>query len=153
MEATRVPRSSIDLNIFSCGSAETPHLESNTGKATEDFIHIQYLLCDGFGIADEQRTRGASQSVKLCARSWGPAAFFTDLSERVGISWIEILCSLLGCVSQKADSVKAHDEFLRGVSSTAPSFAVKVDQGPKSLGFAANDGDHQWKSERAGTNE
>jgi predicted SnoaL-like aldol condensation-catalyzing enzyme len=31
----------------------------------------------------------------------GPAAFFTDLCERVGISWIEILRSLLGCVSQK----------------------------------------------------
>jgi hypothetical protein len=129
------------------------HLESNTGEAAEDVIHIQYLLRDGFGIADEQRTRGASQSVKLCARSWGPAAFFTDLSERVGISWIEILRSLLGCVSQKANCVKTHDEFLRGVSGAAPSFAVKVDKRPKSLGLSANDGDHQWKSERTGANE
>ena len=32
------------------------HLESNTGKTADDFIHIQDPLCDGFGIADEQRT-------------------------------------------------------------------------------------------------
>jgi hypothetical protein len=56
MGATRVPRSSIDLNIFSCGSAGDTHLESNTGKTADDFIHIQDPLCDGFGIADEQRT-------------------------------------------------------------------------------------------------
>jgi hypothetical protein len=82
-----------------------------------------------------------------------PLPFFTDLSERVRISWIEILRSLLGCVSQKTDSMKAHDEFLRGVSSAAPSVAVKVDQRPKSFEFATNDGDHQRKSECAGTNE
>jgi hypothetical protein len=129
------------------------HLEGDASEAAEDFIHIPYLLCDGFRIADEQRTRRASQSVKLCPRSRGPAAFFTDLRERVGISWIEIVRSFLGCVSQKTNCVKAHHQFLGGVSCAAPSFAVKVDERPKSLGFSANDGDHQWKSERTGANE
>jgi hypothetical protein len=32
------------------------HLKSNTSKTADDFIHIQDPLCDGFGIADEQRT-------------------------------------------------------------------------------------------------
>jgi hypothetical protein len=89
----------------------------------------------------------------LGARSWRPAAFFTDLSERVGVSGIEIVRSLLGCVSQKANCVKTHDEFLRGMSGATASFAVKVDKRPKSFWFAANDGDHQRKSERAGANE
>jgi hypothetical protein len=129
------------------------HLESNTGKATEDFTHVQYLLCDRFGVSDQQRTWGSSQSVKLCPRSRGPAAFFTDLSERVGISWIESVCSFLRSVSQKADCVKSDDEFLGGVAGAAPSLSVKVDQGPKSFGFAADNGDHQGKAEGAGTNE
>jgi len=39
------------------------------------------------------------------------------------------------------------------MAGAAPSFAVKVDEGAKSLGFSADNGDHHWKSERAGTNE
>jgi hypothetical protein len=39
------------------------------------------------------------------------------------------------------------------MSSAAPSVAAKVDKRPKSFEFATNDGDHQRKSERAGTNE
>jgi len=39
--------------------------------------------------------------------------------------------------------VESDDKFLGGVTGAAPSFAVKIDQGPKSLGFSANDGDHQ----------
>jgi len=56
-------------------------------------------------------------------------------------------------VSEKADCVESDDKFLGGVTGAAPSFAVKIDQGPKSLGFSANDGDHQGKSECAGANE
>jgi hypothetical protein len=71
----------------------------------------------------------------------------------VGISWIEVVCSFLRGVSKKADCVKSDDEFLGGVAGAAPSFAVKVDQGPKSLGLSANNGDHQGKPERASANE
>jgi hypothetical protein len=42
------------------------HLESNTGKTADYFIHIQDPLCDGFGIADEQRT---CPSPKLARRN------------------------------------------------------------------------------------
>jgi len=89
----------------------------------------------------------------LCARSRGPSAFFTDLSERVGISWIEIVYGLLCRISQKADRVKADDKFLGGVAGSSASFTVQIDQRPKPLWFAANDGNNQRKPERAGANE
>src|SRR6267143_4056688 len=126
------------------------HLESNSRKASQNFVHVQYLLRDRFSIADQQGAGGSAQSVKLCpSRRW-PAAFFADLRERVRISWIEVVCSLLCGVPKKADCVKSDNEFLGRMAGAAPSFAVKVDQGTKSLGFSADNGDHQRKSERAG---
>src|SRR5579859_1427578 len=118
------------------------HLESNARKATEHFIHIEYLLCYGFGIADQQRTGGSAQSIKLCPRSWRPAAFLANLGKGMCISRIKVLCGLLRGVSQEADGVKAHDEFLCGVADTTPSLAIKVDKWPEALGFAANNGHH-----------
>jgi hypothetical protein len=84
---------------------------------------------------------------------WGPATFFANLRERVRISWIEIIRSLLCGVPKKADCVKSDAELLGGMARAAPSFAIKVDQGTKSLGFSTDNGDHQRKSEGAGTNE
>lgn len=91
--------------------------------------------------------------VKEKAFTRSRAAFFADLRECVRISWIEIICSLLCGIPEKADCVKSNDEFLGGVAGAPPGFAVKIDQGPKSFGFAADNGDHQGKAERAGTNE
>src|ERR1700693_5080063 len=129
------------------------HLESNSRQASQNFVHVQDLLRDRFSIADQQGARGSPQSVKLCSSRWWPAAFFAALRERVSISGVEIVCSLLCGVSKKADCVKSDNEFLGRMAGAAPSFAVKVDQGTKSLGFSADNGDHQRKSECAGTNE
>src|ERR1700733_2873891 len=112
-----------------------PHLESNARKAAEGFVYIKYLLRNRFGVANQQRTRGSAQSVKLRPSSWGPAAFFPDFGERVGISRVKIVCSLPGRVSQVVDCVKADDEFLVGLAGAPPSFAIKVDERPKSLRF------------------
>jgi hypothetical protein len=78
-----------------------------------------------------------------------PAAFFPDLSKRVGVSGIEIVCGFLCGTSKKADCVKSDGEFLGGLAGAASSFAVKVGQRPKSLGLATNDGGHQRKPECA----
>jgi hypothetical protein len=68
-------------------------------------------------------------------------------------SRIKIVGSLLRGISQKADCVKSDQQFFGGVAGAPPSLAVKIDQGPKSFGFAADNGDHQGKPERAGANE
>src|SRR5215471_21446792 len=129
------------------------HLESNARKTAENFVHVQNLLRDGFGVTDQESASGSAESIKLCTRSRGPSAFFTDLSEGVGVSWIEIVRGLLCRISDKADRVKADDEFLGGVASSSASFTVQIDQRPKPLWFAANDGNHQWKPEHAGAIE
>jgi hypothetical protein len=110
------------------------HLERDSRKASQNFAHVQYLLRDRFSIAYQQRARGSSQSVKLRpSRRW-PATFFADLRERVSISWVEVVCSVLRGVSEKADRVEADDELLGGMTGAAPSFAVKVDQRTNRLG-------------------
>ena len=56
MGATRVPRSSIDLNIFSCGNAETPIWKVIRARPPITSFTYRILYANGFGIADEQRT-------------------------------------------------------------------------------------------------
>jgi hypothetical protein len=129
------------------------HLERNSRKASQNLAHVQYLLRDRFSIAYQQGAGGSSQSVKLCPSRRRPATFFADLCKCVRISGVEIVCSSLSGVSKKADCVESDDEFLGGMTGAAPSFAIKVDQGTKSLGFSTDNGDHQRKSERAGTNK
>ena len=41
------------------------HLERDPRKASKDVIHVQYLLGDRLGVADQQRTGWSAQSVKL----------------------------------------------------------------------------------------
>src|SRR6516164_7025213 len=64
--------------VGNCQRADRRHLID--GKAAENFVHVQYLLRDGFGVTDQQSASGSAESIKLCARSRGPSAFFTDLS-------------------------------------------------------------------------
>jgi hypothetical protein len=49
--------------------------------------------------------------------------------------------------------VKSDHQFLGGVTSAAPSLAVKIDQGPKPFWFAADNRYHQVKAECTGAND
>src|SRR4029077_3017275 len=129
------------------------HLKSDSRKTSENFIHVKYLLRHLFSISDNECPGGSAQSIKLCSSCGRPAPFLADLCEGVSVSRIKIVCSLLRGVSQKADCVKSDQQFLGGVAGAAPCLAVKIDQGPKSFGFAANNGDHQRKAECASANE
>src|ERR1700688_5071960 len=114
------------------------HLERNARDAAERIIHVQYFLRDCLGVTDQQRTCGSAHSVELRPGSWGPAALLADLGECVCVSRIKVVGSLLGGVSQEADGVKTHDEFLGGVTRTAACLAVEVDKRAESFGFATD---------------
>src|SRR4029077_15072048 len=129
------------------------HLKSDSRKTSENFIHVKYLLRHLFSISDNECPGGSAQSIKLCPSCGGPAPLLADLCEGVSVSRIKIVCSLLRGVSQKADCVQSNDKFLGRVASAAPSFAVEIDQGPKSLWLSTNNCDHQREPERASTNE
>src|SRR5579864_4126103 len=135
------------------GKGRDAHLKSDSRKTSENFVHVKYLLRHLFSISDNQCPGGSAQSVKLRPSCGGPAALLPDLCERVSVSRIEIVCSLLRGVSQEADCVKSDHQFLSGVAGAAPSLAVKIDQGPKSLWLSANNCDHHRKPERASTSE
>ena len=49
--------------------------------------------------------------------------------------------------------MKADLELLRRVASATAGFAVEVDERAEAVGFAADDGDHQGKSQRAGADK
>ena len=129
------------------------HLERDARDAAEGFVHVQYFLRDSFGVADQERTGGSAHGVELCPGSWGPAAFLADLGERVRVSGIKVVGRLLGGVSQEADGVKTHDEFIGGVTGAAACLAVEIDQRAESFGFATDDGDHEGESEHTGASE
>src|SRR6266853_4520357 len=119
------------------------HLERDARDAAEGIIHVHYLLRDCLGISDQQRTGRSAHSVELCPRGRGPAALLADLSERMCVPRIEVVRSLLGCVSQEADRMKTHDEFLGRVTRAAACLAVKVDKRAESFRFATDDSDHE----------
>src|SRR5260370_23155273 len=68
------------------------HLERNAREAAEDIVHVQYLLRDHFGIANEQRTCGSTHRIELPPRSCGPAAFLSKFSEGVRVPGIKRVC-------------------------------------------------------------
>jgi hypothetical protein len=49
--------------------------------------------------------------------------------------------------------VNRDGEFLGSISSATSGFTIQVDEWPKSLELAADDGNHQWQSKRTGANE
>jgi hypothetical protein len=77
------------------------HLECDARDAAEGLVHVEYFLRDSFSIADQQGTRGSAYGVELCPCSWGPTALLANLGERVRVSRIKVIRSLLGCVSRK----------------------------------------------------
>src|SRR6266853_776362 len=119
------------------------HLERDARDAAEGIIHVHYLLRDCLGIADQQRTGRSAHSVELCPRGRGPAALLADLGERMCVPGIKIVRSLPCGVSEEANRVKTHDEFLRGVTRAAACLAVEVDKRAESFRFATDDRDHE----------
>ena len=133
-----------------CGDA---HLERDARDPAEDVVHVEYLLRNRFGVPDQQRACRSAHGVEMCPRSWGPSALLTDLCKRMCIPGIKIVGSLLGGISQKADRVKTHDEFIGGVTGAAARLSIEINKRAESFGFTANDRDHQGKPEHSGANE
>jgi hypothetical protein len=107
----------------------------------------------GFGIADQECASGAAEGFELGAGDGRPAALFADLGEGFGVAGEEIVGGLLVGVGYIAEGVDSYFEFLGSVPGAFAGFAVEVDERAEAVGFAADDGDHERKSEDAGANE
>ena len=129
------------------------HLEGDAGDSAEGVVEAEEFCGDGFRVSDEECAGGATDGVVLGARGGGPAAFFADPGEGVGVTGVEVVCGLLGGVAEEADGVDADIEFLRGVTGAGSGFAVEIDEWAEAVGFAADDGDHEGQAEIAGAGE
>ena len=119
--------------------SQDAHLERNPRGAAEDFVRLQYFLRGSLGIADQQRPRGSVHGVELCPRRRGQPRSLPISVKVCAISRMKIVGCLRGGVSQEADGVKTHDEFLSRVTGAAACLAVELNKRPESF----------WRSKRS----
>src|SRR5580693_10015881 len=129
------------------------HLESDARDASESFVYIEDLFCDGFGVTDQESAGGCALCVELGAGGGGPAAFFADFREGVGVAGKESFGGFVRGVCEKADGMNTDGELLGGMSGATSGFAVEINERAETDRLPADDGDHQRKSEHAGANE
>ena len=129
------------------------HLESDARDATESFGYVKDFSCHRCSVTDEEGAGGAALRIELGAGGGGPAAFLAYFGEGVGITWEESFGGFGGGVCEKADGVEADGELLGGMSGATTGFAVEINEGAETDGLAADDGDHERKSEHAGADE
>src|SRR5438876_6589389 len=103
---------------------------------------MQDLFHDSLRISDNERSGRSEQGVEMCASDWRPAAFLPDLRKTSRITGKEFVCRFRCTVGDIAQRMDAHLELIRRVPSAQTSLAVTVDQWPKTVRFASDDGDH-----------
>src|SRR5260370_15229567 len=71
----------------------------------------------------------------------------------MGVTWIKCVSGFSRGLSEKPYRVETYREPLRGMARAAASLAVKVDKRAEPFWFAADDRDHERKSQHAGSDE
>src|SRR6266567_2683405 len=103
---------------------------------------MQDLFRDGLRISYEQRSGRSEQGVEMCASDWWPAAFLPDLRKTSRIIGKEFVCRFRCTVGDIAQRMNANLELIWRVSRAQPRFTVAINQWPKPVRFAADDGNH-----------
>ena len=135
------------------GEVGNGHLEGDAVDASEGLVDTEEFFGDGFRCADDEGSSGAAECVVLGAGGRGPATFFADLSEGVGVAGKEDVGGLGVGVAEEADRVDADFELLGVVAGAVAGFAVEVDEGAEAVVLSADDGDHERETEEAGAGE
>src|ERR1700737_5561990 len=129
------------------------HLKGETRDAAQRFTVSNDLLCDFLRIANQQRTLRTSLSVEISASDGTPAALFPNVSERASVARKEIISGLLRRRRDIAERVHTDFESIRGVSRTPARFPVEIDERAEPVRMPTNDGNHQRKTEHAGSDK
>src|SRR5437773_11044466 len=103
---------------------------------------MQDLFRHSLRISYEQRSGRSEQGVEMCASDWRPATFLPDLRKTSRITGKEFVCRFRCTVGDIAQRMNAQLELVWRVSPAQSRFAVAVDQRPKTVRLAADDGDH-----------
>jgi hypothetical protein len=71
------------------------HLEAEAVDAAEGLVEAQDFFDYGVGVADDEGSGGAAESLELIARDRGPAALLADFGEGFGVAGEEVVGGLL----------------------------------------------------------
>jgi hypothetical protein len=132
----------MDRNIFSCGSVETPIW--NVRREMPPSTSFTYIIFSVTVSASPINNAPVGpRTASNCARVAGGQPRSLPISVNVcAYPGKKIVRSLLCTVTQEADRMKTHDEFLGRMAGAAACLAVKIDQRSKSPGLATDDSDH-----------
>jgi hypothetical protein len=131
----------MDRSIFWCGSVDTP-IWSVTREMPPSTSFTYRIFSTTVSASPISKAPVGPRTASNCARVAGGQPRSLPISVNVCVSRKKIVRCLRCGISQEADGMKTHYEFLSGVTGAAACLAVKVDQRSKSSGLAADDSDH-----------
>src|SRR5437667_4351954 len=111
------------------------------------------LLHDFVRTTNQQRAVWTTLRVEPRARDGRPAALLRDTRYGTGVPGKERIGGFLRRVGDVAEGVNADLQTVGRVSGMLAGRAVEIDERPEAARLTADDGDHQGKSQHAGTNE
>src|ERR1700733_1474126 len=129
------------------------HLECDARDAAESFVYVKDFFRDRSSVTYQQRSSGPALCVELRAGGGRPAAFLADFGKSVCVTWKESIRGFVCGVREKADGMKTDSEAVGGMAGASPGFAVEVNERAETYRLAADDGDHERKSEHSRANK
>src|SRR5439155_22803624 len=105
------------------------------------------------GTTNQQRAVWTTLGVEPRPRDGRPAALLRDSGDGTGVAGKERIGGFLSRVGDVAEGVNADLQAVGRVSGLLAGRAVEMDQRTEASRLTADDGDHQGKSQHAGTNE
>ena len=95
----------------------------------------------------------AAHGVELSARNRRPAAFLADAGNGFGVTGIKIFNRPLRRFGDVTQGMNADFELVGRVPGAPAIFPIDVNERTESPCLAANDGNHEWQSQRPGSGE
>src|SRR2546421_3069205 len=103
---------------------------------------MQDLFRHSLRISNDERSGRSEQGVEMCASDWRPPSFLPDLRKTSRITGKEFVCRFRCTVGDIAQRMNADLELIWRMADAQTSLAVTVNQCPKTMRFASDDGDH-----------
>src|ERR1700680_784243 len=129
------------------------HLKRDPRYAAQRLTVSDNLLRHFVRAANQQRALWTSLSVEARTCHGRPAALPSNVGYRAGIARKKVVGSLLPGVCDVARRMDADLQSIGCVPLSPARFSIEIDERPKSPWLAADNGDHQRKSQRAGASK
>ncbi len=125
------------------------HLEGEPFNATKRFAMTKYFLCYFFGATYYNSAAGAGLCIELGPGNRRPAALLAYAGKHFGIAGEVGIDGVLCATCYKTEGMEAYFQFSGRMAGFGAGFPVKINEGAETMGFTADDGNHERKPEGA----